>query len=240
MKQCRRLWILDGKPRGNNFKTFRDYKSAKSVFRRVHRKASEDFLKQLNQEIDTAAEIDAGYFWKLVNRRRNNQASTDGSQMKFGDKVYRDSEEICKQFGLYYASLYSETEHECFDQEHYNNVKRQVDTLKLREFDKRSVPLINENHISATIHGLSKGKACGSDLINNEHFIYNGRLLAILFNTMLIESYVPGKMKVGVIITIFKGGSKPRDDPNSYRAITLTSSILKLYETLWKNIIHSS
>ena len=125
-------------------------------------------MKQLNQEIDTAAEIDAGYFWKLVNRRRNNQASTVGSQMKFGDKIYRDSEEICKQFGLYYAS---ETEHEYFDQEHYNKVKRLVDALKLREFDKRSVPLINENDMSSTIHGLSKGKACGSDLINNEHLM---------------------------------------------------------------------
>ena len=49
---------------------------------------------------------------------------------------------------------------------------------------------------------------------------------------MLIESYIPGKMKVGVIITIYKGGSKPRDDPNSHRAITLTSSILNLYERI--------
>ena len=33
-------------------------------------------------------------------------------------------------------------------------------------------------------------------------------------------------MKVGVIITVFKGGNKRKDDPNSYRTITL----LKLYE----------
>ena len=52
---------------------------------------------------------------------------------------------------------------------------------------------------------------------------------------MLTESYIPGKMKVGVIITICKGGSKPRDDPNSYRAITLMSSILKLNERILYN-----
>ena len=97
------------------------------------------------------------------------------------------------------------------------------------------MPLINENNISSTIRGLSKGKAYGSDLINNEQLIYSGRhlrkLLPILF-TLHIESYIPIKMKVGVIIIIFKGGSKSRDDPNSYRAITPTSSVLKLYERI--------
>ena len=37
-------------------------------------------------------------------------------------------------------------------------------------------------------------------------------------------------MEVGVIITVFKGGNKRKDDPNSYRAITLTSALFKLYE----------
>ena len=35
-----------------------------------------------------------------------------------------------------------------------------------------------------------------------------------------------------IVITIFKGGSKRKDDPGSYNAITLTSSLLKLYERL--------
>ena len=39
-------------------------------------------------------------------------------------------------------------------------------------------------------------------------------------------------MKIGIIITLYKGGKKREDDPNSYRAITLTSSILKLFERL--------
>ena len=39
-------------------------------------------------------------------------------------------------------------------------------------------------------------------------------------------------MKIGIIITLYKGGKKRKDDSNSYRAITLTSSILKLFERL--------
>ena len=36
-------------------------------------------------------------------------------------------------------------------------------------------------------------------------------------------------MKVGTIITVYKGGKKDKRNPNSYRAITL-SCILKLFE----------
>ncbi|MES9880604.1 MAG: reverse transcriptase family protein [Sedimenticola sp.] len=39
-------------------------------------------------------------------------------------------------------------------------------------------------------------------------------------------------MKRGLIVTLHKGGNKRKDDPNNYRAITLSSSILKLYERL--------
>ena len=39
-------------------------------------------------------------------------------------------------------------------------------------------------------------------------------------------------MKKGVIITLFKGGNKRKDDPDSYRAITLSSVILKLLERI--------
>ena len=47
-------------------------------------------------------------------------------------------------------------------------------------------------------------------------------------------------MKKGIIITLFKGGNKRKDDPNSYRAITLTSSIFKLFERILCHRITSS
>ena len=38
--------------------------------------------------------------------------------------------------------------------------------------------------------------------------------------------------KKGIVVTIQKGGRKPKTDPNNYRAVTLSSSILKLLERL--------
>ena len=82
------------------------------------------------------------------------------------------------------------------------------------------------------------------DEIDNEHICFSGsnfrKLLVILYNSMLLKSYIPERMKVGVIIPLYKGGSKRKDDPDSYRAITLTSCVLKLYEHILLKRIMSS
>ena len=57
---------------------------------------------------------------------------------------------------------------------------------------------------------------------------------------MLLDSYIPNIMKSGIIITLFKGGNKRKDDPNNYRAITLTSSILKPIERILCHRISAS
>ena len=49
---------------------------------------------------------------------------------------------------------------------------------------------------------------------------------------MLRTAYVPNELKRGVIITLHKGGNKRKDVPDNYRAITLTSAVLKLYEAV--------
>jgi hypothetical protein len=47
---------------------------------------------------------------------------------------------------------------------------------------------------------------------------------------MLTLSHTPTDMKRGIITTLHKGNGKKKNDPNSYRAISLCSTILKLYE----------
>ena len=84
-----------------------------------------------------------------------------------------------------------------------------------------------------------KSKAGGEDDIVYEHFIFSGqiirKLLAKLYKSMLKHSHCPYKMKSGIIITLFKGGNKVRNDPNNYRAITLSSVFVRIYEAvlLW-------
>ena len=232
MKAKRLIWLQSGRPRGDNYESYKQYKKAKCAFRKYHRICAEQHLNNLNEVIDNAAEIDSAYFWKLVNRRRNPHATSAGKEMKFGETTYRDPEEICIQLGNYYRALYSEASDETFDEEHYTTVKTQVETLKARQFDKRSIPLFNDFEISSEMSKLLKGKACGDDSVCNEHLIHSDsqfrKLVLFMFNSMLKHSYIPAKMNIGTVITIFKCGSKRKDDPGSYRAITLMSSLLKL------------
>ena len=45
---------------------------------------------------------------------------------------------------------------------------------------------------------------------------------------MIRLAYAPKELKKGVIVTLFKGGHKRKDNPDNYRAITLSSVVLKL------------
>ena len=148
----------------------------------------------------------------------------------------RDPQEICGQWGNYFSSLYTAADSEHFDIGHYNNVISRVDELKRQEFSENDVVLVADQELNEAISQLSRGKACGEDRIDNEHIMYSGhifrQLLVTLYNSMLLKSYIPESMKIGIIITLYKGGGKRKDDPNSYRAITLTSSVLKLFERI--------
>ena len=57
--------------------------------------------------------------------------------------------------------------------------------------------------------------------------------MTVLLDVMYCFGHVPTALKQGMIITLYKGGGKPRNDSGSYRAITLSYSILKLYENVF-------
>ena len=46
------------------------------------------------------------------------------------------------------------------------------------------------------------------------------KVISKFFNAVVRLSYAPCEMKKGVIIMLFKGGNKHKDNPDNYRAIT--------------------
>ena len=91
---------------------------------------------------------------------------------------------------------------------------------------------------------MKTGKICGVDNVCNEHLINGGDLLlfylTMLFDYMYCFAYVPLALKRGIILRLYKGGHKPKNLCNSYRAITLSSSVLKLYEKELLNHLQNS
>lgn len=47
---------------------------------------------------------------------------------------------------------------------------------------------------------------------------------------MLQHSHIPSAWKISLTIPIYKGGNKPRPNPDSYRTISLLPAVYKLFE----------
>jgi hypothetical protein len=44
--------------------------------------------------------------------------------------------------------------------------------------------------------------------------------------------HIPSILKSGIVCPVFKNGGKPKDDPNSYRNITITNCVGKVVEKI--------
>ena len=81
---------------------------------------------------------------------------------------------------------------------------------------------------------LKKGKSCDDQKIQAEHF-FNAPLILfdrhqMLFNKMLLHSFVPSQFRLGTIIPLIKNPQGDGGDLNNYRGITLAPIISKLFE----------
>ncbi|CAG2214290.1 unnamed protein product [Mytilus edulis] len=62
----RRCWVLEGRPRGMHFDSYRMYKRAKSEFRRVQQVANEQYIQSCYDDLNETAECDVRLFWKQI------------------------------------------------------------------------------------------------------------------------------------------------------------------------------
>ncbi|MES9879758.1 MAG: reverse transcriptase family protein [Sedimenticola sp.] len=241
MKNLRMQWISDGRPRGDNYPSYVNYKEAKRSFRNLHRRQVDNYLTNINSEIDASAEFDRNYFWRLVNARRNKSCASPGVEMMFDNEITREPSTITEGWGQYFQKLYEPS-----NEAHYStNFKSQINNdllvIKRRlssETECEFIP-VTEDEITVTLNAAKLNKAAGMDNICYEHLKHGGKcvevILCKMFNAMLKYGHAPKTMKRGIIITLFKGGRKPKHDPNNYRAITLGSVVLKLYERVLLN-----
>ncbi|XP_053398165.1 uncharacterized protein LOC128556626 [Mercenaria mercenaria] len=233
MKSFRESWCRDGRPRNEASISYANYKNSKRVFRRMHRICIENYLTSIDQELDKTAEIDSDQFWKLVRHRKKKSQSKMSSGIKFHDTVVRDREQLTEQWGLYFKSLYSPAESQNFDEQWKYTVTTVVENTFNNIKPDEHVRVLPDD-VSKAIETLPKGKACGEDNISYEHLIFGKAVissaLANMYTHMLRHGYIPDSLKRGIIITLHKGGNKCKDDPNNYRAITLSSTVLKVFE----------
>ena len=88
------------------------------------------------------------------------------------------------------------------------------------------------DEVTEAIRRLKRGKAAGHDNITAKMLQNLGEkgleLLTKLFNKIWEEEKIPKDWEVGIIIPLYKKGDSKECD--SYRGITLLSTVLKVYE----------
>ena len=94
---------------------------------------------------------------------------------------------------------------------------------------------ITEDEIISAIRGLKNGKAPGYDDVLNEYIKSTFHLLmplyVLLFNKILDTGIIPEIWTAGIIMAIYKNKGDP-SSPDSYRGITLVSSMGKLFTSI--------
>lgn len=239
-RQARRAWKEQNKPRDTNNSTYIDYKDKKREFRKRKRAAERLWQEEKMEDIKSAAEIDIGEFYRTLRKSKKSNSTT--SKLSFNGKDATTDESVCELWGEYFCELYTETECvECnkgFSDFVNSKVRTYIDNNNDEENSSVSdLELhITTDEISEQLNTLKCNKAPGPDGIQNEHLKFGGnqtvKYLKTLFNSILVTEYIPSNFRHGMIVPLYKGKNKDKTSPNSYRAVTLTSTLGKLFEKI--------
>ena len=95
---------------------------------------------------------------------------------------------------------------------------------------------IGIEEVEFAIRRLKKNRAGGADNISPEHLKFSGPVFRIwlcyIYNSICQLECIPQCFKDGVIIPVFKGKGKDPLQTKSYRGISLTSVLAKVFEII--------
>ena len=112
--ELHKKWTSEGRPRGEQYESFRLYKDAKRLFRKEQRKMVRKTEENDFKELSEASEIDHIKFWKYVNRRRKKKISTNVLTTNDG-RTISNPEEIADVWANYYEKRLTPEENTNFD-----------------------------------------------------------------------------------------------------------------------------
>ena len=228
---------------GKRFRLYRDKFSADNYmkFEKLSNELIEEFrITQWNDFLYKQGPhpLSSIPFWKRVNRLRSNKRQSRIETLIINDITYESASNKANIFAknledkfrlesnvLYNSDKKIEIE-SFFDSgdfdKKYNKYEKKVKEFNLWEIDQ-AIKVMNTK-TSRDPMGLS------NRILKNTGPLVRDRLLT-LFNWCLIESVVPESWKHSVIRMLLKNG-QPANEINSYRPISMTSCVARLFERM--------
>ena len=237
-----KAWIREGRPRGNGYLTYLEYKESKKAFNKELGRLDKLYENEQVIHAVKAAEVDRGQFWRLVKRNRKKPGNKTTAIKDKSGKAISDVDGILNIWKDHFQNLSTPKSRDDYDQEHAVSVSKEVEGWN-NENDEGM--FLNTNftleEVRKAIGKLHKRKACGFDGITTEHLVYGGEAvvvaLTLIYNHILRLEYVPVNLRRGIQIPLFKGKGLCCLETDSYRGISLLTNFNKVYEVLiWERI----
>ena len=173
---------------------------------------------------DCLLQKDVTSFWKTWNSKCKTKSRT------YVINGLDSPSDIAESFGRYFSLACTP-----------DNTRNSLEKLKFED-DFKAYPSYSQNSkhftvemIDKVVYEMKKGKAAGADNITVEHIQYaHPSILVILcdlFNCMICLGFVPDAFGDGVTYPLLKeNGYKPCYDCDSFRGITVSAVVSKIFE----------
>lgn len=224
-------WIIAGKPRhGPEFLLMRKTRASFKLALR-YCKQHEEFLRA-DALANSLADKDYNKFWNCI-RKVNNGSATKYTHTVDG---VTGETEIADKWSNYFEKLYNSVA---------DDSSRITFLNRLQALSSES--LYNSVLVKDVLNEIQKqkkGKAVGADGIAMEAFMYGGLRLAVhicfLFRVFIKFGYLPRAFMQSVIVPLVKCKSGDLSDMNNYRAIAISTSMSKIFESIIASFIKTS
>ena len=206
-------------------------KSLKSTLRSQQRQLAAMDRRERLEEIANASSKDRQLFYKLVGRQR-------GGPSKMSQHIIFPGEEDTQLNGwaTYFENLAANTDLPHFDAEAHHTAKVNLHCYAMETSTacKQNSPLkATEEDIAGYLKRLKGGKAADVYGLTGEHLKYAAPAILTVLTRIVNNSYtrgtLPDQFKQGAIVPCHKKNKPPRA-PDSYRRITIASTVGKIVE----------
>jgi hypothetical protein len=202
-------------------------------FERMLRKYKRKYQENECKQLDNLCSMNQKDMWKYVgkigiNTERKKQIPME---IKIGDNVYSGKEKVLESWKIEFEKLYNTDFSESFDDQHLDNIKRQIPDVS----NAAGADMLNKDiHISEVIEAVNcikLRKAAGFDEIPGE--VLKNRECVKLLHAICKQCFrigsVPSHWQKGIISPIPKGNDKDARVPSNYRGLTLISVPCKVF-----------
>jgi hypothetical protein len=216
------FWRANGSPRHGE--CYHQMRITRANFKLAIRQCKKDKTRHIADSLAKNLLNKDKLFWKQIKQIQGNSSPPSAATI---DGV-SGNEAVCEMWQEHYYKLLNSTK----DYSKKNDVLCSLRNLQSSD----TVNRITATEIEEAIKMLRKGKACGHDGISSEHLIYcNNKiypLLSILFNAMLVHSYLPEEFMFTLIIPLLKDKKGDITSKDNYRPIAITTMFSKVFELL--------